>query len=149
MTAIAKPTLPYLSQDWKVIIRLLAVYPLFFISCIQLIMRPKHIGGALSSEEIIGSLFYAPVFETILFHLPVCWFLLKVSKNSMTITILISTIGFALLHEHPQNLIMPSLGMAWCFCFYHLRFGPLAASLLCALLHFLYNLTCLFNSIVI
>jgi hypothetical protein len=100
-------------------------------------------------ENISGTLFIAPIFETLLVQFPLIAGLSKLRLKPLFI-ILITGIIFALLHIFDGGILRviwlfyPLTMMTWCFYFFYTRCNWVIAFFTTAIVHTVYNLTALY-----
>ncbi len=100
-------------------------------------------------ENISGTLFIAPIFETLLVQFPLIAGLSKLELKPVFIIFITGTI-FTLLHifswdiESVVWLFYPLLIMTWCFYFFYSRCNWVIAFFTTAIVHTVFNLTALY-----
>lgn len=123
-----------------------ALTDIFSIGCLLL----SGVSPAASSrfqENFVSCVFLAPVFETLLVHLPLIYFLKKINTHPLLI-ILVTSIVFALLHFshgmiYTLIIFYPGLMMTLNFYYFYTRVGLGVAILTTIFVHGVFNFTSL------
>ena len=140
---IENKTYLMLSHEFKKCADLFLIFFFTGFALIGIYIGETFSGNFQPITDYLGVILYAPVLETIFYHLPVCWILFKLSK-SITLTTLIAVFPFIFLHNPSFQLfctlIPVSIALPWCFCYYFKNAGILTAVLATIFVHFVYNI---------